>query len=63
MDKLSQSEAIKQIKKLNVAYFPGSGDKILTYSSKNSRGRKELWSKIATRIEAYRKKKIPLSDE
>ena len=43
MDKLSQSEATKQIKKLNVAYFNEGKDKLLVYSSKSGRGRKELW--------------------
>ena len=57
VDKLSQSEVSKQLSKLNVAYFHGNGDKLLPYSSKNSRGRKELWSKITTRIEAHRNKK------
>ena len=62
VDKLSQSEARKQVSKLSIAYFNGSEDKLLVYSSKNSRGRKELWSKIATRIEAYRGKGIRLRD-
>ena len=56
VDKLSQSEAKKQVNKLNVAYFNNGEDKLLAYSSKSSRGRKELWSKITTRIEANRKK-------
>jgi GTP-binding protein len=60
MDKLSQSEAKKQVSKLNVAYFNEGEEKLLTYSSKNSRGRKELWSKINTRIEVHRKKEILL---
>ena len=55
-DKLSQSETKKQINKLNVAYFNGGEDRLLAYSSKSSRGRKELWSKINTRIEANRKR-------
>ena len=59
VDKLSQSEAKKQINKLNVAYFNEGEDKLLTYSSKSNKGRKELWSKITTRIEACRKKDIP----
>ena len=59
MDKLSQSEAKKQINKLNVAYFNKGEDKLLAYSSKSSKGRKELWSKITTRIEACRKKNMP----
>jgi GTP-binding protein len=52
MDKLSQSEATKQVKKLNVAYFNESKDKLLVYSSKSGRGRKELWQEINNRIES-----------
>ena len=62
VDKLSQSEARKQVSKLSIAYFNGSEDKLLVYSSKSSRGRKELWSKIANRIEAYRGKGIQSRD-
>jgi len=62
VDKLSQSEARKQVSKLSIAYFNGSEDKLLVYSSKSSRGRKELWSKISTRIEACRRKGIRLRD-
>ena len=62
VDKLSQSEIRKQLNKLNSDYFHGSGDKLLAYSSKSSRGRKELWSKITARVEAHRKKKISLRD-
>jgi GTP-binding protein EngB required for normal cell division len=51
VDKLSQSEATKQVKKLNVAYFSQGEDKLLVYSSKSGRGRKELWQKIINRIE------------
>jgi GTP-binding protein len=50
-DKLSQSEATKQVNKLNVAYFNEGEDKLLAYSSKSGRGRKELWQKIINRIE------------
>ena len=60
VDKLSQLEAKKQVKKLNVAYFNKGEDKLLAYSSKSSRGRKELWGKIATRIEAHKKKDVPI---
>ena len=55
MDKLSQSEASKQVKKLNVAYFNEGEDKLLVYSSKSGRGRKELWQKINNRIENCKK--------
>ena len=58
-DKLSQSEVKKQVSKLNAVYFDGGEDRLLAYSSKSSRGRKELWSKITTRIEANRKREIP----
>ena len=51
MDKLSQSEATKQIKKLNVAYFNEGKEKLLVYSSKSGRGRKELWQKIINSME------------
>ena len=59
VDKLSQSEAKKQVNKLNVAYLNKGEDKLLAYSSKSSSGRKELWGKIATRIEAHKKKDVP----
>ena len=58
VDKLSQSEAKKQVNKLNVAYFNKGEDKLLAYSSKSSRGRKELWGKIDTRIKAHKKKDV-----
>ena len=51
VDKLSQSEAKNQVNKLNVAYFNEGKDKLLVYSSKSGRGRKELWQKINNRIE------------
>ena len=52
-DKLSQSESKKQIRKLNEAYFDNNKGQLLIYSSKSSRGRKELWSKSTDRIESY----------
>jgi len=55
VDKLSQSEAKKQVNKLNVAYFNKGEEKLIAYSSKNSRGRKELWSEITFRLEEFRK--------
>ena len=58
VDKLSQSEIKKQANKLNLAYFNEGEDKLLAYSSKSSRGRKELWGKIATRIDALKKKGV-----
>ena len=45
-DKLSQTELKKQGRKLNDAYFEGEKGELLIYSSKNGRGRKELWSVI-----------------
>ena len=55
-DKLSQSEVKKQVSKLNAVYFDGGEDRLLAYSSKSSRGRKELWKEIINRIKANRKK-------
>ena len=57
-DKLSQSEVKKQERKLNAVYFDGGEDKLLAYSSKSSRGRKELWGKIVTRIDAHNQKDV-----
>ena len=55
VDKLSQSEIKKQKDKLNVAYFDGGEGELLVYSSKSSRGRKELWSEITSRLEEFRR--------
>ena len=55
MDKLSQSEIKKQKDKLNVAYFDSGEGELLVYSSKSSRGRKELWSKITSRLEEFKR--------
>ena len=55
MDKLSQSELKKQKDKLNVAYFDGGEGELLVYSSKSSRGRKELWSEITSRLEEFKR--------
>jgi GTP-binding protein len=52
VDKLSQSEIKKQKNKLNSAYFDRGEGQLLVYSSKSSRGRKELWGEIVTRIKA-----------
>jgi len=54
LDKLSQSEIKKQKDKLNAAYFNGGGKELLVYSSKSSRGRKELWGEITFRLEEFR---------
>ncbi|MDP6712331.1 MAG: ribosome biogenesis GTP-binding protein YihA/YsxC [Nitrospinaceae bacterium] len=50
-DKLSQTELKKQGRKLNDAYFGGEEGELLIYSSKNGRGRKELWSVITALME------------
>ena len=55
MDKLSQSEIKKQKDKLNVAYFDGGEGELLVYSSESSRGRKELWSEITSRLEEFKR--------
>ena len=55
VDKLSQSEIKKQVDKLNIAYFDGGKGELLIYSSKSSRGRKELWSEITFRLEEFRR--------
>ena len=55
VDKLSQSEIKKQKDKLNVAYFDDGEGELLVYSSKSSRGRKELWSKITSRLEEFKR--------
>ena len=49
-DKLSQSEIKTQVRKLNEVYFSNSERALLVYSSKNNRGRNELWKKINSRI-------------
>ena len=53
-DKLSQSEFNKQVRKLNEAFFNNGEGELLIYSSKSSRGKKELWKEITNRIEIYR---------
>ena len=53
-DKLPQSEFKKQVRKLNKAYFDKETGELFIYSIKSNRGRKELWSKIANRIENFR---------
>jgi len=54
LDKLSQSERKKQKDKLNIAYFNEGERELLVYSSKSSRGRKELWGEITFRLEEFR---------
>ena len=55
VDKLSKSEIKKQVNKLNIAYFDGGKGELLIYSSKSSRGRKELWNEITFRLEEFRR--------
>ena len=62
MDKVSQSEIKKQVNRLNEAYFNGGEETLLAYSSKSSKGRKELWNKITNRMEAWREKSIPVKN-
>jgi GTP-binding protein len=45
-DKLSRPQQDKQIKKIQSAFFQQTGEEVIAYSSKNSRGRKELWGQI-----------------
>ena len=59
VDKLSQLEIKKQVDKLKEAYFDGGKSELLIYSSKSSRGRKELWNRITTRIETYKQEGHP----
>ena len=52
-DKLSQSEINKQVREINGTFFgEREGDAIL-YSSKSGRGKKELWSRILSRVEGH----------
>lgn len=49
-DKLSQAEQSKQIKKIRKAFLEESDKKLVAYSSKTQRGRKELWQLLQERI-------------
>ncbi len=42
-DKLSQAEQSKQLKQIRAAFLDESDNALVAYSSKNQRGRKELW--------------------
>lgn len=50
-DKLSQAEQSKQLKKIRQAFLKEGDQETLAYSSKNQRGRKELWRLLLKRIE------------
>ena len=52
---METQEIKKQVNKLNIAYFDGGKGELLIYSSKSSRGRKELWSEITFRLEEFRR--------
>ncbi len=50
-DKLSQAEQSKQLKQIRQAFLKDAGKELVAYSSKNQRGRKELWKLLQKRIE------------
>ena len=50
-DKLSQAEQSKQLKQIRQAFVKDSGQELVAYSSKNQKGRKELWKLLEKRIE------------
>jgi GTP-binding protein len=49
-DKLSQAEQSKQLKKIRQAFLKDGNQELVAYSSKNQRGRKELWKLLQGRI-------------
>lgn len=49
-DKLSQAEQSKQIKKIRKAFLEESDKKLVAYSSKTQRGRKELWQLLQEKM-------------
>ena len=49
-DKLSQAEQSKQLKKIRQAFLKDTGQEMVAYSSKNQRGRKELWKFLQNKI-------------
>ena len=59
-DKLSQAEQSKQLKQIRQAFLKDGKQEMLAYSSKNQRGRKELWKLLQKRIDDYT---IPLPKE
>jgi GTP-binding protein len=50
-DKLSQAEQSKQLKQIRQAFLKDATQELVAYSSKNQRGRKELWKLLQKRIE------------
>jgi len=50
-DKLSQVEQSKQLKQIRQAFLKDTDKELVAYSSKNQRGRKELWKLLQKRIE------------
>ncbi len=50
-DKLSQAEQSKQLKQIRQAFLKNGKQEMVAYSSKNQRGRKELWKLLQKRIE------------
>jgi GTP-binding protein len=50
-DKLSQAEQSKQLKQIRQAFLKDADQELVAYSSKNQRGRKELWKLLQKRIE------------
>ena len=50
-DKLSQAEQSKQLKHIRQAFLKDAKQEMVAYSSKNQRGRKELWKLLQKRIE------------
>ena len=52
-DKLSQAEQSKQLKQIRQAFLKDGKQEMVAYSSKNQRGRKELWKLLQKRIDDY----------
>jgi GTP-binding protein len=50
-DKLSQAEQSKQLKQIRQVFVKDTNRELVAYSSKNQRGRKELWKFLQKRIE------------
>jgi len=49
-DKLSQAEQSKQLKQIRQVFLKDAKQEMVAYSSKNQRGRKELWKLLQKRI-------------
>ena len=50
-DKLTQAEQSRQIKQIREAFLGDSKKELIAYSSKNQRGRKELWKFLLKQLE------------